>query len=122
MKFYSKEEESDFSEFNLMQLSELSKKLKESQNLNEFYKKNPGVVQIIQTIKELAKKPEKYIKIRSSLISNILRLKKAWDFSSYTELNDFLSKLADHPILKSSEHKTNEIVNPTPDNLIQKSE
>ena len=119
MKFYSKEGESDFSEFNLMQFAELSKKLNESKNFEEFYAKNPEAVPFIQAIKKLAEKPEKYIKIRSSLISNVLRLKTALGIGSYAELNDFLSALAQD---SDNNKKLNEPVNSTSNNLIQKSE
>ncbi|MEK6817643.1 MAG: hypothetical protein AABX80_02470, partial [Nanoarchaeota archaeon] len=72
-----------------------------------------------QAIKKLAEKPEKYIKIRSSLISNVLRLKTALGIGSYAELNDFLSALAQD---SDNNKKLNEAVNSTSNNLIQKSE
>lgn len=98
IKFHIKGEDRDPNEFALMHLSELSKKLKESDNLNDFYKKNPETFSVIQALKKLTKKSEKYPEIRYSIISNVLKLKKAWDLSSYDELNEFLSKLAEFNI------------------------
>ncbi len=101
MKFYSRGG-GDFSEFTSIYITELSKQLKESRNIEEFYRKNPETPPFIETLKKLMEKPEKYTKIRSSLILNVLKLKKAWNLSSYDELNEFLSKLAEFDIPKFS--------------------
>lgn len=123
IKFYSNEEESDFSKFNLIYLAELSKKLNESRNFDEFYARNPEAVPFIQTIKKLTEKPEKYIEIRASIMSNVLKLKKAWNLSSYSELNDFLSKLAEFDSSNLLDNKPDEVaVDSASENLIQKSE
>lgn len=98
IKLHIKGEDKNPNELALMHLLELSRKLKENDNLEDFYKKNPEAFSLIQALKELTKKPEKYLEIRYSIISNVLKLKKAWDFSSYDQLNDFIAKLAEFHI------------------------
>ncbi len=116
VKFYGKKG-IDFEKFNSIYFTELSEKLRKSRSFDEFFQKNPEAEPFIKVIKELTNKSKKYIDIRSELISNILRLKEAYDLSSYGELNDFISELAKGEIQKPVKKKFDEVINPKEDNL-----